>query len=123
MGLVDGLALRKEVPMPRPVPMDAWLAEAADRFAEIAAWRQAHGRAGWDAIETTVDAELARLRAQVLQDTVLASDAVDLRTERPPCPASGRPKLVVNGRPTAQHPSTRTYRPPQPIATTPSAKL
>jgi hypothetical protein len=38
-------------------------------------------------------------------------------------PASGRPRLVVNGRPTAQHPYKRTYQPPQPLTTTPTAKL
>jgi len=78
--------------------VEAWLAEAADRFAEIAAWRQTHGRAGWEAIEATVDAELAALRARVLQDTVLASDAVDLRTERPPCPDCGRPLQAAGPR-------------------------
>jgi hypothetical protein len=38
-------------------------------------------------------------------------------------PASGRPKTVVNGRPTAQHPYKRTYRLRQPTAPAPTAKL
>jgi hypothetical protein len=63
--------------MPRPVPDERWLVEAAARFAALAAWRQAHPRASWAEIETAVDAQLGPLRAQVLGDTALASDATD----------------------------------------------
>ena len=38
-------------------------------------------------------------------------------------PASGRPKLVVNGRPTAQHPLKRTYHLRQSATMAPPAKL
>lgn len=38
-------------------------------------------------------------------------------------PPSNRPKLVVDGRPTAQHPYKRTYRPPQSPPIAPPAKL
>ena len=84
--------------MPRRVPEDAWLAEAASRFAVIADWRQRHPRATWEELEATVEAELAALRARVLQDTALASDAVDLRAERPPCPRCGTPLQAAGPR-------------------------
>jgi hypothetical protein len=77
--------------MPRRVPEESWVAEATARFRGIAAWRQAHPAATWEELEAAVDAELAALRATVLQDTALASDAVDLRTARPPCPRCGTP--------------------------------
>ena len=75
--------------MPRPLPCDAWLAEAADRFAVLAAWRQAHPRASWDEIEVAIDAQMAPLRARLVGDTVLVSDAADLRVAAVPCPACG----------------------------------
>ena len=75
--------------MPRPLPRERWLAEAAERFAALDAWRQAHPRATWSEIETAIDAQLGPLRAQVLGDTVLASDAAQLRGERPRCPRCG----------------------------------
>jgi hypothetical protein len=84
--------------MPRRVPQEEWLAEAADRFATIDRWRQDHPQATWEDIDATVAAELAALRARVLQDTALASDAVDLRTARPPCPACGTPLQAAGPR-------------------------
>jgi DNA-directed RNA polymerase subunit RPC12/RpoP len=83
--------------MPRPVPEDRWLAEAAARFAALGAWRQAHPRATWAEIEAAVDAQLGPLRAQVLGETALASDATDLAQDRPRCPACGA-RLVRAGR-------------------------
>ena len=84
--------------MPRPVPEDAWLAEAASRFAVIADWRRRHPQATWEELEAAVEAELAALRARVLQDTALASDAADLRTVRPPCPRCGAPLQAAGPR-------------------------
>jgi ribosomal protein S27AE len=84
--------------MPRRVPEVRWLAEAATHFRVIADWRQTHPAATWDELETAVDAELAALRAKVLQDTALASDAVDLRTTRPPCPRCGTPLQAAGPR-------------------------
>lgn len=75
--------------MPRPLPRERWLADAADRFATLEAWRQAHPRATWAEIEAAVEAQLGPLRAALLQDTALASAAADLSEERPPCPACG----------------------------------
>ena len=75
--------------MPRPLPRERWLAEATERFAALDAWRQAHPRATWNEIEAAVDAQLGPLRARLLGDTAVASDAADLRGERPACPACG----------------------------------
>ena len=56
-------------------------------------WRRQHPRATLQEIETALDAQLARLRAQMLQDTALTSPSADLPTmseaERPRCPQCG----------------------------------
>ncbi|MDQ3694707.1 MAG: hypothetical protein M3464_13935 [Chloroflexota bacterium] len=83
--------------MPRAVPQDRWLADAADRFAALAAWRQAHPTASWAAIEAAVEAQVGPMRAQLLGDTALASDATDLTATRPTWPDSGA-RLVRAGR-------------------------
>ena len=74
------------------------LSEEASR--EVLRWRKKHKRATLTEIEDTVDAELARMRAQMIQDLAMASETVDLRSlakeERPRCPQCGRP-LVANG--------------------------
>jgi hypothetical protein len=75
--------------MPRPLPRDRWLADAAERFAALEAWRQAHPKATWAEIETAVDAQLGPLRAAMLGETAMASDAAQLAGEHPPCPACG----------------------------------
>jgi uncharacterized protein with PIN domain len=53
-------------------------------------WRRQHPRATLKEIETALDEQLARLRAQMLQDTALTSPSADLpsmsETERPRCP-------------------------------------
>jgi len=68
---------------------------------EVLRWRRQHKKATLTEIEDTVDAELARMRAQMIQDLALASESADLRRlakeERPTCPQCGRP-LVANGR-------------------------
>ena len=68
------------------------LAEAA--FEEVTAWRQQHPTATLREIETSIDERLAKLRAQMLQDTALASAAADLGAvavaERPVCPDCGQ---------------------------------
>jgi ribosomal protein S27AE len=75
--------------MPRPLPRDRWLAETAERFAALEAWRPVHPTATWAQIEVAVDAQLGPLRAQVLGETAMASDATDLRGERRGCPDCG----------------------------------
>ena len=76
--------------MPRPLPRDRWLAETAERFATLDTWRQAHPTATWTAIEAAVDAQLGPLRAQLVGETAMASDATDLRGEPQVCRACGQ---------------------------------
>jgi hypothetical protein len=63
-------------------------------------WRQEHKRATLTEIEETVDEELARIRAQMIQDLAMASDVADIRSlakeDRPKCPQCGRP-VTANG--------------------------
>ena len=56
--------------MPPAVPQERWLADAAERFAALAAWRQAHPRATWIEIEAAVEAQLGPPRARLLGDTL-----------------------------------------------------
>lgn len=83
--------------MPRPLPRDRWLADAADRFAALEAWRQAHPKATWAQIEAAVEGQLGPLRAALLRDTALASEAADLAGDRGVCPACGE-RLHAAGR-------------------------
>jgi len=77
-------------------------------------WRQAHPRASLAAIEQEVEARLARLRAQLVEDTALASTSADVgaleEAARPRCPAYGQ-GLVERG----QHERTVTIRGNQPV--------
>ena len=75
--------------MPRPLPRERWLTDTAERFAALDAWRQAHPKATWAEIEAAVEAQLGPLRAALLQDTALASEAADLSGDRPTCPDCG----------------------------------
>ncbi|MCD6033844.1 MAG: hypothetical protein K0S78_6030 [Thermomicrobiales bacterium] len=75
--------------MPRALPRERWLAETAERFAALEAWRQAHPRATWVEIEAAVDAQLGPLRARVLGETAMASEATALDGERRGCPDCG----------------------------------
>ena len=77
--------------MPRPLPRDRWLAETAERFAALEAWRQAHPTATWTEIEAAVDAQLGPLRAQLLGETAMASDATGLGGVQRVCPECGEP--------------------------------
>jgi hypothetical protein len=56
-------------------------------------WRRQHPRATFQEIESSLDAQLARLRAQMLEDLALSSPSADLPSlsegERPLCPACG----------------------------------
>ncbi len=82
--------------MPRPLPRDRWVADAAERFAALDAWRQAHPKATWAEIETAIDAQLGPLRAELLGETAMASDATGLEGEHPPCPGCGE-RLAAAG--------------------------
>jgi ribosomal protein S27AE len=66
----------------------------------MASWRKTNKRATFNEIEATVDAQLAQLRAQIMQDLAMASGQRDWRGaavgERPTCPSCGAP-LQANG--------------------------
>lgn len=61
--------------------------------AAMTAWRRKHPRATFHEIENSLDAQLARLRAQMLEDLALSSPSADLPTmsaaDRPRCAACG----------------------------------
>ena len=84
--------------MPRPLPRERWLAATAARFAALEAWRQAHPTATWAEIEAAIDAQLGPLRADVLRETALASDAADLAGDRPVCPQCGERRQAAGAR-------------------------
>lgn len=79
-----------------------WQMLAAEAFGEVQVWRRQHPRATVREIERAMDERLARLRAQILQDTALTSRLADLRAvpvaERPACPQCGE-----RVRPRGQH--------------------
>jgi ribosomal protein S27AE len=56
-------------------------------------WRRQHPKATFQEMESALDEQLARLRAQMLQDMALTSPKADLpkisEAERPTCPACG----------------------------------
>ena len=56
-------------------------------------WRRQHPKATFQEIESALDGELARLRAEMLRDLALTSPNADLAqtpaAERPTCPSCG----------------------------------
>ncbi len=72
-----------------------WCERSEDVVTGMAEWRIQHPKATLREIETALDERLSRLRAHILEDAALASQAADLRktppTERPPCPHCGTP--------------------------------
>lgn len=68
---------------------------------EIRQWRKEHKKATLTEIENTVDAELAKMRAQMIEDLALASEVANLKDvpseRRSQCPECGRP-LSANGK-------------------------
>ncbi len=70
-----------------------WQPTSQEVMRAMKEWRGQHPRATFQEIESALDAELARLRAQMLKDLALSSPRADLPTmseaERPTCPACG----------------------------------
>ena len=72
-----------------------WLPLAQEILTGLKQWRLHHPTASFSEIEATLDERLGRLRARMLEDTALASDATsfshDNPTPSPPCPSCGTP--------------------------------
>lgn len=70
-----------------------WQPLSQDVIRAMRDWRRQHPRATFQEIETVLDEQLARLRAQMLQDTALTSPSAELPTmndaERPRCSQCG----------------------------------
>lgn len=79
----------------------SWDELFAEAEAHVRQWRAGNKRATWTEIENEVDAQLAVVRARMVQELALASKLVDIRrlerAERPKCPVCARP-LSANGR-------------------------
>jgi len=70
-----------------------WQTLFTEAEAAMKDWRKAHPRATFTEIETTLDEQMARVRAQMLEELVLDSASADWRgkeaSERPKCPLCG----------------------------------
>jgi YgiT-type zinc finger domain-containing protein len=83
-------------------PVDPhWHPLADEVLTSMTEWRRHHPQATLAEIEAALDLRLARLRAQLLQDTARASAATSFgdapQASRPLCPTCGQP-LVARGR-------------------------
>lgn len=78
-----------------------WREESEEVISGMREWREQHPRATFREIETELDERLSRLRAKMLQDTVLASAQADWgerpKAQRPTCPECDIP-LVSRGK-------------------------
>lgn len=72
-----------------------WSELAEEAFTGMAEWREQHPKATFREIEAAVDERLAAVRARMLQDAALASDATEL--EGSECPECGQ-KLENGGK-------------------------
>jgi hypothetical protein len=79
-----------------PTPFDfmaRWRELSEEIMAGIQAWRLQHPKAALQEIEAAVDARLAELRARLLQDVALSSQAAEVShasaPDRPVCPHCG----------------------------------
>ena len=70
-----------------------WQELSRDVMTGMAEWRAQHAKATFREIETALDERLSRMRARMLQDAALASQAADIREiptdERPHCATCG----------------------------------
>ena len=80
---------------------DEWVRKFRQASSEISDWRGQHPRASLTEIENAVDDELAKLRAEMIQELALESALTDIKQlpaeERPKCPKCRRP-LAANGK-------------------------
>lgn len=78
-----------------------WEAIFQQASEEVQQWRRKNKKATLTEIENTVDDGLAKIRAQMIEDLAMASEAANLNdltsAERPTCPQCGQP-LSGNGK-------------------------
>lgn len=69
-----------------------WQAMSEQVMDEMLTWRREHPKASLREIEQALDGKMERLRAQILQDTALASTSTDWRGQEQgaKCPKCGR---------------------------------
>jgi YgiT-type zinc finger domain-containing protein len=67
----------------------SWREKSEEVIRGLGEWRAQHPQATLKEIESQLDDQLARLRAQMLQDTVLVSQARDWREAGANCPECG----------------------------------
>ena len=85
---------------------DAGWRELSEKvLSTVREWRLGHPRATFSEMETVLDEQLDRQRAQMLEDLALASELADLSLlppeKRPKCPECGR-ALGPRGKPERQ---------------------
>ena len=103
-GILVGVRIegeRKEQEAEKMSERDEWVRKFRQASSEISDWRGQHPRASLTEIENTVDDELAKLRAEMIQELALESALTDIKRlateERPKCPKCGRP-LAAHGK-------------------------
>jgi predicted RNA-binding Zn-ribbon protein involved in translation (DUF1610 family) len=83
--------------MGKKTKWDEMFDKASERMSQ---WRRENSQASFSAIEKEVDGELARLRAQMIQDLALESSLADIRGskagEKVKCPECGT-EVKANG--------------------------
>ncbi len=87
--------------MPSNLPESEWEALSRALQQAISTWRQAHPTATLDEIETVIDAQLAPVRAKLVEATAQASPRQDwrqARAEEQPCCANCGTPLQPRGR-------------------------
>jgi RNA polymerase-binding transcription factor DksA len=78
--------------------LEQWRELGEEVLVGMQAWRVQHPKSSMAAIEKEIDQRLARLRARMLQDTAMESEARDWQEtkEKPVCPECGE-ELQMNG--------------------------
>ena len=79
---------------------DKWQESFRSTSEEVGQWRKKHPKATFSEIENNVDGELAKIRADMIQDLIKESELQDFKTlpqeKRPKCPVCGK-ILASNG--------------------------
>jgi tRNA(Ile2) C34 agmatinyltransferase TiaS len=80
---------------------EKWLESFGEASEAVSEWRAEHRRATFNEIENRVDGNLAKIRAEMIEDLVRESQLTNIkemaREKRPRCPVCGQ-VLASNGR-------------------------